>query len=328
MSVSSYEYSNFRIWMHGKAEAISKCFLPLHHTNHKGSAGRIVVLGGSARYTGAPYYAAMACLRTGADLVTVCTAQEAALPLKCYSPELMVQAVYRAADFDRLARNDTTVSPEQAAVWMRDMVDGVMACCERAHCLILGPGMGRCPAVMKAVAEIIWRARGQNLYMVLDADALFLLAQPEYRNLLQGYDKVVLTPNLMEYKRLHQMATTDDDDLESVVIVQKGHEDHIRVNDTTLLTCAEVGGLKRSGGIGDVLAGVLGTMVSWHKILVEGRTETVATTIDLPLTCWTACCLVKQATRRAFLNKRRAMSATDVLSELGASLDEMESVWV
>jgi ATP-dependent NAD(P)H-hydrate dehydratase len=270
----------------------------------------------------------MACLRTGADLVTVCTAHEAALPLKCYSPELMVQAVYRAADFDRLARNDPTVTPDQAAVWMRDMVDAVMECCERAHCLILGPGLGRCPAVMKAVAEIIWRARGQNIYMVLDADALFLLAQPEFRNLLQGYDKAVLTPNLMEYQRLHQLATSDDDDLESVVIVQKGHEDHIRVNDTTLLTCAEVGGLKRSGGIGDVLAGVLGTMVSWHKILVEGRSETVATTIDLPLTCWTACCLVKLATRRAFLSKRRAMSATDVLNELGTSLDEMESVWV
>ena len=331
MSVSSYEYSSYRIWAHGKAEARQKCILPLQqpHT-HKGSSGRIVVLGGSARYTGAPYYAAVACLRTGADLVTICTAHEAAVPLKCYSPELMVQTVYRAADFDRITQNDPTVTPEQAATWMRDMVQSVMECCAHAHCLILGPGLGRCPAVHQAVAEIIRRARAQNLYMVLDADALFLLAQPEYRHLLRGYDKAVLTPNAMEYKRLaiSDIHHEDDDALDSLVVVEKGLEDHIRVNGATVLTCAEVGGLKRPGGIGDVLAGALGTLVAWHKILVEGQTETLATTVDLPLTCWTACCLVKQATRRAFQTQRRAMSATDVLNELGTSMDEMESVWV
>lgn len=40
------------------------------------------------------FCAGMAALRTGAELVYVFTAEEAALPIKSYSPELMVTPVY------------------------------------------------------------------------------------------------------------------------------------------------------------------------------------------------------------------------------------------
>lgn len=65
---------------------------PLHFSLQKGSSGRVVVLGGSQEYTGAPYYAAMAALRTGSDLATVICAPEALIPIKSYSPELMVSS--------------------------------------------------------------------------------------------------------------------------------------------------------------------------------------------------------------------------------------------
>lgn len=57
--------------------------------------GRVGVFGGSEDYTGAPYFASMAALRTGADLTYVFTAEEAAPALKGYSPELMVCAWLR-----------------------------------------------------------------------------------------------------------------------------------------------------------------------------------------------------------------------------------------
>jgi len=66
-------------------------------TGHKGSAGKIGVLGGSVEYTGAPYYAAVSALKTGADLATVMCAEEAAAPLKSYSPELIVIPVLPAS---------------------------------------------------------------------------------------------------------------------------------------------------------------------------------------------------------------------------------------
>ena len=66
----------------------------LDGSGHKGGGGRIGLLGGSREYTGAPFYAAMASLRAGGELVYVMTAAEAAGPIKAYSPELMVTPVY------------------------------------------------------------------------------------------------------------------------------------------------------------------------------------------------------------------------------------------
>ena len=88
-----------------RKNALKNCIIPLSSSSHKGSSGRIGVLGGSAQYTGAPYYAAMASLKAGADLTFVFCAQEATIPIKSYSPELMVTSVYSAADFDQLVKN-------------------------------------------------------------------------------------------------------------------------------------------------------------------------------------------------------------------------------
>ncbi len=76
------------------APVVSKVIPPLVHSEHKGGMGRIGVLGGSKDYTGAPFYAADAALKFGCDLSTVLCSQQAAIPIKCYSPELMVTPFY------------------------------------------------------------------------------------------------------------------------------------------------------------------------------------------------------------------------------------------
>jgi ATP-dependent NAD(P)H-hydrate dehydratase len=328
------------MWDDLRQEAMKKAVLPMSEDSQKGSSGRIAVLGGSARYTGAPYYAAMASLKAGADLAYVFTATEAALPIKSYSPELMVAPVYTAADFDRVVQQEPAdLNSETAQALVKDMVDQVVGELDRLHCLVVGPGMGRCPLVMKAVASILVEARQRNLHVVLDADALYMISLPEYQGILSGYDKAVLTPNIVEYKRLFPAAGEGKlGNLNHVTVVRKGKEDVVMVvqadNDGigeneqqqpqlishSRLTCTEPGGLKRSGGIGDVLAGTLGTTVAWHSILVE---RGVASANDLPLSCWTACCFVKRATYTAFQAKRRSMTAPDVLEDLGASIDQM-----
>ena len=53
-------------------------------STHKGQSGRIGVIGGSKDYTGAPYYAGMAALRTGAELVYLFTERGAATAIKTY----------------------------------------------------------------------------------------------------------------------------------------------------------------------------------------------------------------------------------------------------
>ena len=317
-------------WQDAREHALQKVILPLSPDSHKGSSGRVAILGGSPRYTGAPYYAAMASLKAGADLAYVLTAQEAALPIKCYSPELMVAPVYTAAKMDELVQSNQQESP-QADKLVQDMVQQVTAAMERLHCMVIGPGLGRCPLVFRAVAQIIQVAKKQGLYLVFDADSLYMLAQPEYKHLLQGYSKAILTPNAVEYKRLFPEEEKEESlkNFESVIILKKGAEDEIFVvGDTAAApgaasqqwTCTEPGGLKRSGGIGDILSGTVGTLAAWHSILQQ-RGE--ACESDLPLACWTACCFVKRSTRVAFQSHGRSMTAPDVLAELGPTMNSM-----
>jgi ATP-dependent NAD(P)H-hydrate dehydratase len=96
--------NSFYTWDEAKSVAMPQCIVPLSFDSHKGSSGRIGVLGGSAQYTGAPFYAAMASLKAGADLAHVFCAQEACLAIKSYSPELMVAPIYCAAEFDACAK--------------------------------------------------------------------------------------------------------------------------------------------------------------------------------------------------------------------------------
>ena len=77
------------------------------HLSHK--------IGGSVDYTGAPYYAGMSALRVGAELVSVFTAFEASIPIKSYSPELMVSPVYKND-------NITSVYKDKQAAEQHNMV--------------------------------------------------------------------------------------------------------------------------------------------------------------------------------------------------------------
>lgn len=226
-----------------------------------------------------------------------------------------------------------------------DMVQQVTSKVKQLHVLVIGPGLGRCPLVFEATARIIQHAMKQDLALVLDADALWMLAQPKYRSILGDYTKVVLTPNVVEYKRLfpeNDSNNTNDDDndnttsslqqrqlLTHATIVQKGHVDVIMRNGQTLMECHQIGGKKRSGGIGDVLAGTIGTLVAWHEILsssTRAKQHPHATEeSSLALSCWTACCFVKRATQLAFQDKKRSMTAPNVLDQLGIAMDQMTS---
>ena len=63
----------------------------LQPSQYKGNSGKVCVIGGSPEYTGAPYYAAIAALRSGSDLAFVQTHREALTPIKSYSPEVIVK---------------------------------------------------------------------------------------------------------------------------------------------------------------------------------------------------------------------------------------------
>jgi len=392
-------------------------FPPLSSKSHKGSHGRIAIIGGSDKYTGAPYYAAQSALNCGVDLVTIFCAQEASVPIKCYSPELMVQSVYSIEKLNTLQKeedtllnqleeykqsndiimdtttadddNDTANNSQEMEqmlnklehsnekqhlliqtelqsendkmdeladrlskmkrlgqqlqevkdrqdTYINESVESIIQMLPSLHALCIGPGLGRHSLAFKVVSQVIYKAMELELAVVLDADALYMLSLEEYRKLLvelRGYDKCVMTPNVMEMRRLNEALSSNGGSTISSqsttehhnIIVQKGSVDTIS-NIHSTMYCEEEGGLKRSGGIGDVLAGTISAFIAWDTII-----ETDSDDIDVTkkqqqrvFACWTACVAVKKATKAAYDKKRRSMSALDVSGEIGNVLNDIE----
>ena len=72
----------------------------------------------------------------------------------------------------------------------------------RLHVLIIGPGLGR-EDYMQTFAKVALNiAKERGMYVVLDADGLYMVGQDI--SLIQGYRRAVLTPNVVEFKRLSE----------------------------------------------------------------------------------------------------------------------------
>lgn len=146
----------------------SQCVVPvLANSLYKGQAGRIGIIGGSFEYTGAPYFAAITAMKIGADAVHLFCTKDAATPIKSYSPELMVHPV--------LDSDDACASIE---AWL-----------DRLHVLIVGPGLGRATKTFDTIVRLLEVCKRLRKPLVIDADALFLLAQNI--NLIADYPGVV-----------------------------------------------------------------------------------------------------------------------------------------
>ena len=280
------------------------------HIAHKGQHGRVVVVGGSESYTGAPYFAAQSSLLFGADLASIYCAKDAAIPIKSYSPDIMVSSVYRHEEVNNITCQEDleTISNRTAEV--------IISTFSRTHVLVVGPGLGRSPFLSQVLAKLINAARLYNKPTVLDADALFLVSSQLH--LIRGYKMCILTPNMNELNMLSKAAidlvvestivgvnaevefnsskltadlsqTTDTElrltalsiVLDGVVIIVKGQVDLIASGDHRVFAVgvSEDYGIspRRCGGQGDILAGCIGTAVHWATLaaLVENKDSSI-----------------------------------------------------
>jgi ATP-dependent NAD(P)H-hydrate dehydratase len=71
----------------------------------KGGSGKTATVGGCLEYTGAPYYSAISSLKSGSDLAHVFCTESAGIPIKCYSPEVIVHPVLKASNENSITRD-------------------------------------------------------------------------------------------------------------------------------------------------------------------------------------------------------------------------------
>lgn len=355
-------FSVFRV-LWADIELQARSIIPaLTFADHKGSMGRIGVLGGSKDYTGAPFYASSAALKFGADLSYVFTSEEAALPIKSYSPELMVTAVYR----DHLVDDQQPVHVQQQEV--ERAAEIVQSFLPRLHVLLIGPGLGRRPQVMDMVSRIVGAARRAGLPMVIDADGLWWAAQN--LSLLHG-SLCLLTPNAAELDRLlaaakaalssaalpaeHAEELLQDlasDSLQvrvralsvalgRVTILVKGQAD-LLTDGSDVYLLEDRGSPRRCGGQGDLLAGSVAVALHWsHRrggaveglgLCAEGlrREEELSAVPSAAgpnglLAGLLAASVIKAAGRMAFAERGRSMTSPDVLDKVGAAFASLDA---
>ncbi|TIB12651.1 hypothetical protein E3P89_00799 [Wallemia ichthyophaga] len=296
---------------------------PLSPSLHKGQAGRLGVVGGSKDYTGAPFFCAMSAMRIGVDLAHIICEPKAGDAIKTYAPDLIVHRV--------LAEDDPIEH-------IRTAIDDIVA---RLHVLVVGPGLGRDEHMQACAGAAISAARSRNIPLVIDADGLWYLNNhPES---LTGYPNAIITPNVMEMKRLCGVLGIDQgvDALEDgkvakqvsqklggVTVLQKGAVDCI-TNGRHVLTVDAPGSLKRCGGQGDVLSGATGTMLAWGVVYANGigshkKIQVPHQDIEL-YAAYGAAAFTRECSRRTYADSGRSMITQDMLSHLSGSYEAILS---
>ncbi|XP_024381787.1 ATP-dependent (S)-NAD(P)H-hydrate dehydratase isoform X3 [Physcomitrium patens] len=324
--------------------ALEKVVPVLAPGRHKGQAGKIAVIGGCREYTGAPYFAAISALKMGADLAHVFCTSGAATVIKSYSPELIVHPVlHESYDVGEIGEEEISGLKDKVLAEVGKWL-------QRFDCIVIGPGLGRDPILLDCVAAIIEEAKFKNIPLVLDGDGLFLVTnQPE---LIIGYPLAILTPNVMEHKRLvakivgerdqnvPQNPEVSNEDLpgqlqdlakrmEGVTILQKGKTDYIS-DGKTVLSSDYYGSPRRCGGQGDVLSGSTAVFVSWAKEYFSnenaaGKKEVEERVSNNPtmVGALAGSLLCRKSAANAFAQHKRATTTTNIIEYLGHSMDEL-----
>lgn len=220
---------------------------------HKGTRGKVLVVGGSPETRGAVVLAAMGCLGAGAGLVRVATPLLPGQAVPSLPVEAMVLPLPCGAD----------------GVLTNQAVELVLARAEGVDAVVVGPGLGL-SAAARTLVLAMWR--GLRAPAVLDADALTLLAAGP-RPLDAPLGPRVLTPHPGEMGRFigkgaddvqrHRIAVARALAAEAgATVVLKGPGTLVADPRGALAVVGTGGPALASGGTGDVLAGVIGALLA------------------------------------------------------------------
>jgi ADP-dependent NAD(P)H-hydrate dehydratase / NAD(P)H-hydrate epimerase len=259
------------------ADALRAIVPPIAWNAHKGTRGRVLIVGGADGMAGAVQFVARGALASGAGLVRAVVHAESARALQAATPAVVCA---HADGLEDLVRQ-----------W--------------AHVVVLGPGLGRDASSRAMMHRVLTACRHSDAFqtvttvrargslaigasarrpptLVLDADALMLLASPTGISALRDLGQrvsVLLTPHAGEFAALAEAcgvsfsAVLRDPAARAAAAVAvaratactvllKGAPTVCTASDGTVWYVPRGSATLATGGTGDVLAGVLGAVVA------------------------------------------------------------------
>ncbi len=238
-------------------ESLKLLLTPRARDSHKGDYGHVLVIGGDHGMGGAVLMAGESAARSGAGLVSIATHVEHAPALLARRPELMVRGIATTGDLDALLGRATVV--------------------------VLGPGLGQSIWALDCLKRAFEVAAAKGLPVVLDADALNWLSKDPTLFPQALYGKCLLTPHAGEAARLlgFSRAEVDADRPATALALQALFGGGVVLKGPGTLVCYPQGERVQlaacghgnpgmaSGGMGDVLSGLLGALLAQQFPLAD-----------------------------------------------------------
>jgi NAD(P)H-hydrate epimerase len=218
---------------------------------NKGTFGHVFVVAGSRGFTGAAKMCCDAAMRSGSGLVT------AGIPAPL--GDVIGAAFYEPMSLLLPSTAEETLS------W--DALEPALAFAEGKDAIVLGPALSRNPQTQEFVLELV---RKVTAPMLIDADGLNALAG-HLDVLLNAPGPRVVTPHPGEMGRLvgmkasevvakRETVAADFAKRNSCAVVLKGRNTIVAGDGTMFINTTGNSGLA-SGGTGDVLSGMIGSLM-------------------------------------------------------------------
>ncbi len=210
--------------------------------SHKGTYGKVLVIAGSRKISGAAYLAAAGAYRIGAGLVKIYTPEENRVSMQTLLPEALLEIYDRS----------------------RPSIKQLEECLEWATAIVIGPGFG----IEREAEQILHYVIGKSkVPVVVDADGLNILAEGK-TGLLDAQAPIILTPHILEMSRLTKTIKEEimENSVEAalkfvkdypVTLVLKDARTIVAKNNEHIYLNTSGNSGMATGGSGDVLAGMI-----------------------------------------------------------------------
>ena len=227
----------------------SRLFRPRSPQAHKGSGGHCLIVAGSTGKSGAAAMAANSAVRTGSGLVSLAVPAGLNALLEVKTTEAMT----------------IPVGPEGAGFLRAGFLAALLRAAKGKDAVALGPGLGAAASTVYLLHSLV---SSLTLPLVLDADGLNAVAAAPQLLASRSGRTTVLTPHPGEMARLTglSVAQVEADRIgcardfavrHQVYLVLKGARSIVAAPDGRIAINASGNPGMASGGMGDVLTGVL-----------------------------------------------------------------------
>lgn len=268
--------------------------------SHKNYFGKLLIIGGNKIYSGAPALNALAAIktlcayRTGVDIVEVIAPKRPANIIAKFSPNIITYPL--EGDF---------ISKKHLRILIRES--------KNKTAFILGGGIGKEKQTISTVRNFLKKIKIPG---VVDADGIYSIKRGNSKKERINLENFIITPHAYEFKIL-----TGEYPLKNLnkrikqvkkyaqklntTILLKGHTDIISNGKKTAINMTG-NPYMTVGGTGDVLAGILGSLIAQRNDLFES-----------------ACAAAYINGKAGELTKRKiSLTATDIIEKIGKIVDK------